>query len=264
MSDDTSACKMSTGTIEIDLDPEEMLLNTSGELTSADISKIMLKFIESEKKKRLDLVERFEKLESNIAEITWAEQSKLRNNICVIGLAPSVNENLHRMIIDLCAFFGIQIGPEDMKDIYRVQKSNRIIACFTKFDTKSQLMAAKMAKKVTVGNVWSSASTAETANKEIFINCQLTRTIARLVQRGHAAVKKRKLAACWVATKGLMVQSVVGSNPIVVRTIEELKKLVGSPTSMDKKCKTLPVKANVSSSPSDDNRQPKAKFRSEH
>lgn len=66
---------------------------------------------------------------STVASNIWAEQKKLRNNVSVIGLPPSNNEDLHQVVVDLCRHFDITIGRNDIETVYRVsnKRSNMII-----------------------------------------------------------------------------------------------------------------------------------------
>lgn len=178
-----TARKMSTDTI--DLSDEEKLLDSGNNSpspkqppTMSDIWKILQRvdantadnnLFKAKTTKRLDAVEtksdglekRIESLEQKFTilnsektasndDTTWFDQKKLRNNISVIGIPLSNGENLTKIIIDVCSFFGVSIQPADLDVVYRVKsnKSNMIIVKFTKFESKAKLMAAKSQKKL--------------------------------------------------------------------------------------------------------------------
>lgn len=218
--------------------------------------------------------ERIERLETQIAELktksvsssyvnAWSEQSKLRNNISVIGLSPFAGENLQHLMT-VCAFFSIKIGSADLESVYRVRngRSNMIIAKFTNFETKVKLISSKLKKRITVGDIPSVPSYAESSKKDIYINSHLTPAIGRLLHRGRMAVKEKKFSACWVATKGIMVKLTETSEATMVTSMDELNDLAGGPLSTSSPKPLVSAKrnrkANDSFSPNN-NMTPKSK-----
>lgn len=109
-------------------------------------------------------------------------------------------------------------------------------------------------------------STSNQAKNEIYINSHVTPSIGRILHRGRFAVKEKKIAACWVTAKGLMVKTDQSSEPIVVTTMVEWDEILGpeikpvvQPKAMITGKRTR--NANDSISPTGNNKQPKSRPR---
>lgn len=181
--------------------------------------------------KQLALIESNGSTSSSTATVSeWGEQRRLRNNIHVIGLPHSDGENLTKITMDICGFLGVVINPNDILSAYRVRSTNSgmFIAKFISFDTKANLLAAKKKKKITVGNIMSASCSSNCASNEIYINSHVTPYVNRLLHRGRLAVNDKKLAACWVTSNCLMVKKTIDSEPIQIRTYEELCAVLGT------------------------------------
>lgn len=219
---------------------------------------------------------RLEKLETRINELNankeqapssandWLDQRKLRNNVSIVGIPVAKDENIAKLIVDMCSVFGMAIAATDLKSFYRVAhaKSNMIIAKFKSFESKSLLLAAKAKKRLTLADIPNIACGASDASKPIYINSHVTPVIGRMLHSGRIAMKEKKILACWVTARGFMVKISNASEPKVLHTLEELNGLVGVLESMPAQPTSFQTgKRNKPEDDSPNGNKPKSKIR---
>lgn len=254
--------KMSLDSIVLMEDEEELLKSRGNspvkQPSNADLMKIMLeisantadnnKFKAAASKRLVILEQRADKVDKRIENLEtifeefksagsqtpssandWLDQRKLRNNVSIVGIPPTKNENIEQIVVDLCGALGIVIATGDLNSVYRVAhaKSNMLIAKFNTFELKSRLLAAKGKKRLTAGEIPNVACSSGYATNPIFINSHVTPIIGRMLHCGRMAVKEKKILACWVTSKGFMVKVKNDCEPKVLHTLEELNCFVG-------------------------------------
>lgn len=66
---------------------------------------------------------------SSTTECNWSDQRSLRNNISVIGVPAANGENITKIIVELCTYFGVPITAAEVLSAYRVKsaKSDMLI-----------------------------------------------------------------------------------------------------------------------------------------
>lgn len=195
------------------------------------IGKINTKLTENDK--RMDAIEfNMKQVDTTVNDrLDWFEQEKLRNNVSIVGIPPSKNEKLNRIVVDICKLFGMKIEVNAIEDTYRtkLRNSNMVIAKFTSYDTKSQLMDLKLKQKkvVTVGDIASIQSGSAARGNVLYINSQVTPTVGRMQHVARIGVNNRRIAKHWLSSRGLMVKKPDEEIPICVTNIEQLKEMIG-------------------------------------
>lgn len=195
------------------------------------IGKIDNKLAENDK--RMDAIEfNMKQVDTTVNDrLDWFEQEKLRNNVSIVGIPPSKNEKLNRIVVDICKCFGMKIEANAIEDTYRtkLRNSNMVIAKFTSYDTKSQLMDSKLKQKkvVTVGDIASIQSSSTARGNVLYINSQVTPTVGRMQHVARIGVNNRRIEKHWLSSRGLMVKKPGENIPICVTNIEQLKEIIG-------------------------------------
>lgn len=197
--------KMSMDSIVLMDDEEELLKSRDNspvkQPSNADLMKIMLeisantadnnKFKAAASKRLIVLEQRaektdkhFENLESKLEELRtgnqhapspandWLDQRKLRNNISIVGFPPTKNENVVKIVVDLCGALGVVVVSGDLSSVYRVAhaKSNMLIVKFNTFETKVRVLAAKGKNRLSVSDIANIACSSVDATKPIFVH----------------------------------------------------------------------------------------------
>lgn len=157
-------------------------------------------------------------------EIT--KQSALRENVVIFGVPNTQGEDVNKTAILVFKAFGCSFDVSSFRAVYRTRAANTIIVKFADFQLKLKALEAK--KRVALGDVANCAE--ELRNRPIFINNHVTPYFAKILSLGRDAVRKDTIHSCWMGTAGCLAKEKEDSEPVVIRSLDEMKAFTGMDT----------------------------------
>lgn len=158
------------------------------------------------------------------------KQVKLRNNLCFHGIPIQDNEDIGKIVLDLCAVLNVVLNGDDFSNVYRTKGFGDypgiIVLRLVNFNKKLEIMKAKRVKK--------SLSLADInlrpEDKQVFINNHVTPFFAKLMQVGRKAAVEDKIHSVWISKDRLCVKKTGTTEGVFVVDMEGLDKIISQPT----------------------------------
>lgn len=184
--------------------------------------------------KLTELEERLAKLESTEPKNFLNELNKqklLRNNIAIMGIPPTPNEDLTSLVSNT---FKLLVPHKLYKadSIYRTapnSKQTLVIVKLNDYDAKIDVLNARSKKTIKLEQIGFKCSS--NGSGTIFINNHVTPYFGTLLYHGRQAIKKKQIHSCWIASNGCQLRLVDKGEPIGFKTVEEFEKIIGTKSS---------------------------------
>lgn len=230
-------------------------LNTINQMVDKKLESVQEK-LESQNERMIQLETRLSQMEnagSNGYDNELMKQKILRNNIAIMGIPPTPNEDLTSIVSSVLKLLAAN-AMEKVESVYRTTpnaKRTLIIVKFSDYDTKIEVLNARAKKSIKLDQtVFKGASKSSAI---VFINNHVTPYFGVLLYHGRQAIKQKKIHSCWIASNGCLLKMVEGGEPMGFKTVDELHGIIGTITSH------VPNKRNLpdDSSPVDKDQNPK-------
>lgn len=159
-----------------------------------------------------------------------SKQRQLLNNITIMGIAPFNGEKLFDLVADIGNVLKLQIQPDDIEKLYRINgsKNHIIVVGFYDWNLKAAIIRNKRDVVIYESDVFADVSKDNEQNNQIYINHHLTPYFGNLLQFGKSEVKKETLHSCWINSKGLLVKLNEQDTPHVFSSIDALQSFINS------------------------------------
>lgn len=162
-------------------------------------------------------------------------QYKLENCLTIIGIPPFQNENLSVLedtVIRIAGTLGVALNATEIDTTYRTKRNESIVVKLSKNSKKNKILEQRRKKIIKAGECFNGLN-ADLANKIVYINQQLTPFFSELSRTCRQLMKRGQLHGYWMANKGIMVQKRNDSAPFLVKSSDELIKLVQNEEMLD-------------------------------
>lgn len=154
------------------------------------------------------------------------KQQQLKNNITIMGIPASVQNDVWSTAIDVFNAFGCNYVASDFTAVYRssgkLPKFSSIIVKFANFDKKLLALNSKAKKPVQLKDVPSLNINQVTP---IYLNNHVTPFFGRLLAAGRTASKEGIIHSCWIGTSGCLIKMKEDGQPINIRSIDEIESI---------------------------------------
>lgn len=166
---------------------------------------------------------------STMDRFDWMAQEKLKTDISIIGIPTTENENRKQIVVEICSFFGVKVNAADIESAHRMKlkRSNMMIVRFRNYDSKLQLMAAKVKKNATLGDIRSIHSGSKQTKNIIYINHHVSPKTGRMQQLLRYAVREQLIESQWISPKGMGFRFKADAEPTIVTNIDQIKNILG-------------------------------------
>lgn len=169
------------------------------------------------------------------------KQKAIRNNISIMGIPLTSNENTMHIAINVFKFLGLDIDSKIVSAYRTTGKNtskNLIIAKLIDYDTKLMVLNHRAKKTIKLKDVADCAT--NTGETTIFINNHVTPYFGKLLFLGRQAVKNKQIFSCWISSNGCQLKLSESGEQHNYSSEEDLQRLItgnGNPTGANKRHK---------------------------
>lgn len=157
------------------------------------------------------------------------ERNALSQDLSISGVPELENENLTSILRSIAALLAVDLSDTDVREVYRLERSRAtnkprsIMVHLRSTRCRNRVLAAKRAK----GSIYAYelGLQGNHAHYPVYVNEHLTPSLANLVHTVRDAAKKKGYSYVWTWGGVVHVKRDASSNPIVIRSAEELYKL---------------------------------------
>lgn len=164
------------------------------------------------------------RLESATLDATFdrelEKQRNLRNNVTVMGIPATKNENLKAVVVKVFACIDVVVAVSNVQNVYR--KNNIIIVKLANYDIEAKIIENKTKKKILLSNVYPSVSN----EVQIFVNNHTTPYFGRILQFGRNAVRDKKIVSIRLASKGCLLKFTSDGDEFLVKSVSHFIEIM--------------------------------------
>lgn len=154
------------------------------------------------------------------------KQKLLKNNVNIIGVPMRQNEDVKAIVLDIVKYLGHTLNVAEISAAYRTFGKNIIIAKFTSYEKKIQIIHARATKMIKVSDIMGTCSSG--GDDIIFINNHTTPYYGRLLAMGRKLVKDKRIHSCWLSASGCKLKLVNEGKEQLFNTEKDLNDLITS------------------------------------
>lgn len=165
-------------------------------------------------------------MEDNRHEAELTKQNLLSNNLTIIGIPETPNENLRAVAIQLFSLVDCQVTNGDIFGCYRIRKGRTptdiVIVKINDVELKLKIMRKKAAKQVKLNEILPNAANGHSL---IYVNNHVTPYFGKLLAEGRRMVKEFRFHSVRLTKNGCQIRFQDGGEDKVYRDIKELRGL---------------------------------------
>ena len=175
-----------------------------------------------------------ERLKTEIAHqkivINDLEQYSRKNCVTISGLPERANESVSQTVIELARVMGVDLVTSDIDVAHRLgqqgrNKARHVIAKFVRFEKREEFYGAR--RRIRNAQLPPGTGISADVVANIYISDSLTRHNQQIMFTARQLKRKGKLFATWSDAGKLKVKVREGAPTSIIKTLEDLKKLVG-------------------------------------
>lgn len=160
-------------------------------------------------------------------------QQLIKNELEIIGIPETNNENLYHMAVVTAKMAGVEITENDIDEVYRVGKTRTqlencerptrpiVIRLLRKSKSQELLKAAKSRKNLSSANIVSGKP------NTIYINERLTTKNRRLFREARVCSRNHGFRFCWHKDGAIYIRKAEKTAAVRIRSAMDLKDKIG-------------------------------------
>lgn len=152
------------------------------------------------------------------------KQTKLRNNLSIVGLPHVRNENLRAMFLKVCKLLGSPITNDAIRHIWRDTARQVINIELRDHDVKAHICKFSHARYLWTDDLM--RLPAGMVRSRIYINDQMTHFYKQMWEIGRQARKCRLIYTSWISDRGFMVKRTAASKKRYFLSATELNRFM--------------------------------------
>lgn len=172
------------------------------------------------------------------------KQSKLRNNLSIVGIPHVRNENLRAMFLKVCALLGSPITNDAIRHIWRDTARQVINIELRDHDVKAHICKFSHARYLWTDDLMRLPT--GMVRSRIYINDQMTHFYKQMWEIGRQARKGRLIYTSWISDRGFMVKRTAASKKRYFLSATELNRFIDQLRKMKSHNKKKSVAATAS------------------
>lgn len=173
----------------------------------------------------------------SLVRFELSQQRLLSNNICIHGIPMASKDDPKKALAALCTALNVKLESNDCRKVYRgapgADAPGVIVAHLASFTKKMEILNAKRTHKPKLCVRDLKLPTTD-ADREVFVNSQLTPYYAELLSACKKARTDNKVKSCWLASAGISVK-LLDDSVVTVNSAADFVKATGQPLSTSTK-----------------------------
>lgn len=161
---------------------------------------------------------------STIRRTELHKQTKLRNNLSIVGLPHVRNENLRAMFLNVCKLLGSPITNDAIRHVWRDTARQVINIELRDHDVKAHICKFSHARYLWTDDLMRLPT--GMVRSRIYINDQMTHYYKQMWEIGRQARKCRLIYTSWISDRGFMVKRTAASKKRYFLSATELNRFM--------------------------------------
>lgn len=165
-------------------------------------------------------------------QLNSQEQQSLRNELEILGLPETPNENPHHLVLIMASKIGVSINENDLDFVARVGSrkdsgiparvesthTRPLVVKFTRNNKRNEFLKAGRSRR----NLSSADLEVAGPPRKLFFNERLTKLNRALFRDARAHKERAGFKFCWTSNGIILVRKREGTKPIVIRRASDL------------------------------------------
>lgn len=164
--------------------------------------------------------------DDNNYEAELTKQRNIRNNVTVMGIPSTKNENPKLIVVKVFSAIDVTVSPSDVHSAYR--KGNIIVVRLSDYDTKAAIIKNRTVNKILLSCICPELKSKP--NEQIFVNNHTTPYFGRILQCGRNAVRDKRIISMRLTNRGCLMKIATDDEEILVKSVAHFIEIMDAIT----------------------------------